>query len=144
MFKIKKRKYAFDGTKTTCTLTVGWEDLKIFNEIPCIFMEVENKVMKRFANNLRFHIKDAYSSMNYNFVVRGVAKCDEKTDKYDMEKGKKIAFYNALKKLNKIEWFAAESFKNATARLYCKFDNIFADTEHHCITTFNMYEELIK
>lgn len=143
MFKIKKRKYTFDGTKTICKLVVDFEKLKIFNEIPLIFESVENEIMKRFSNNLTFHIRKG-GHFDYKYVVRGVAKCNEKKDKYDMEKGKKIAFYNALKKLNRMEWLAAESFKNATARLYCKFDNIFADTEHHCITTSNMYEELIK
>ena len=142
MLKIKKKEYRYDGTKTECVLTVDLEYSKIFDEIPLISERVERELYKRYQNNLWFHKVDG--GLEYEYVVRGVSKCNESVDKYDTEKGKKIAFQRALVKLNRMELVAASCFNNAVMGLYVKFDGMFAKAAHHLDETMLVEENLTK
>lgn len=129
MLTIKDKIYYFGSNVCVCHLKVRFnEESKFYGMLP---FEIRDEVEKRFIHKHKKDTRKVSLFKEYEFDIKGVAKCNESKDEFNEEKGAEIALRRALVELNKWELELMGWYRNELVKMYGKLDGWMARTENH-------------
>lgn len=143
MLTILDKKYEVEGNKITCQLLVGFtKDCNLLNNK--VHGSIVDAVQYNFCGKYKNNLKCGYG-FSAEFLVKGVAKCNQSVDEFDKEKGAKIALYRALHKLNTMEMELMNMYSNKVITdVLMKLDTLQEKIRLHIVDNCEILKGLIK
>jgi len=139
MFNILSKEFVNVGNKTKCTLKIEFnKNIKLLHQISLVTTKrVEFDFIKKHQNIVTYD--DKFRPI---FTIIGTTTCNV-ADKFDGKKGEQIAFYKALKKLNKYEWELINAYQYNALKLVHYFVNLKIGLELHSLKNNKTLKDLM-
>ena len=129
MFDIISKEFELVGNKTKCTLRVNFSrNIKLLHRVSLITMKnVEFDFIKKHKNIVNYGFM-----YRPTFTITSVTTCNS-ADEFDKEKGRKIAFLKALKKLNKYDVELTQAYVSELCLLLQNFSDFRTRLENNAL-----------